>query len=84
MTFLCECCPGTASEYARYIIHLQLAHPLGDLARAVEPSLFGTHLINEAPSQHPRVWDRWDQGGRSGPARRHRPPDAPAPEPVWV
>lgn len=70
MTFQCECCPRTASDYQRYIIHLDLGHPVGELARAVEPTLFGSVTINEAPAAKPRVWDRWDRGGRSGPPTR--------------
>ena len=72
MTLFCECCPFVheTPDYDRYIIHLQLAHPLGELARAVEPSLFGGAVLNEAPAAKPRIWDRWDRGGRSGPATR--------------
>ena len=70
MTFQCDCCPRTADQYVRYILHLQLGHPLGELARAVEPSLFGSATINEAPAAQPRVWDRWDKGGKSGRATR--------------
>lgn len=77
MTFLCECCPKTADQPVRYFLHLLLAHETGVLARAVEPSLFGTPTLDESPPNRPRVWDRWDKGGRNGPVRRTH---APAPE----
>jgi hypothetical protein len=67
---MCEVCPSAADQYVRYIIHLDLAHDVGDLARAVEPSLFGTVIHSEAPPKHPRIWDRWDKGGKSGPPTR--------------
>lgn len=83
MTFLCECCPTLCKSVDAYFGHLITYHDTGELARVLEPSLFGGAVLNEAPAAHPRVWDRWDQGGRSGPARR-TPPDAPAPEPARV
>lgn len=70
MTLICEVCSRTADQPSRYFIHLAIAHQTGELARAVEPTLFGTATISEAPPSHPRVWDRWDRGGRSGPAIR--------------
>jgi hypothetical protein len=70
LTFQCEVCPRTATDYARYIIHLDLAHPVGELARIIEPSLFGIVVLNEAPASHLRIWDRWDKGGKSGPPTR--------------
>lgn len=70
MTFLCEVCGRIADQPVRYFLHLILAHETGALARAVEPSLFGGAVMNESPPKHPRVWDRWDRGGKSGPATR--------------
>jgi hypothetical protein len=76
MTWKCEICsrsdesrgPTFTSAWA-YFWHLA-AHDPGSLARAVEPSLFGTPKINQAQPKFPRVWDRWDRGGRSGRVRR--------------
>ncbi len=81
MTLDCEMCPATASSFWAYVWHLNSTdaygnrrHPSGDLARAVERSLLGETLIDEAPAKHKRIWDRWDRGGRSGPVRQIRAP----------
>jgi hypothetical protein len=70
LIYQCEVCTRLADQYVRYIIHLDIGHPLGDLARAVEPALLGSTAIDESPPKHPRVWDRWDRGGKSGPPVR--------------
>ncbi len=77
-------CPSTAQTFEDYIWHLNSwnvygnrEHPPGDLARAVEPSLLGETVMDEAPPKYPRVWDRWDRGGRSGSVRQMRPPNTP-------
>ena len=74
LIFQCEVCPATAASAWAYVYHLDAAHPVGELARAVEPSLFGSVVINEASAAKPRVWDRWDQGGKSGRATRRPGP----------
>jgi hypothetical protein len=74
LTYCCEICTRTADQPVRYFLHLLLGHPIGDLARAVEPSLLGGTHISESPPTKPRIWDRWDKGGRSGPPTRRPGP----------
>jgi len=71
VTFICEVCGRSSLDAVRYVIHLDLAHPVGELARAVEPSLLGGVMEPRPEYTHRHADpDPWHKGGRSGLARR--------------
>ena len=81
LTWTCEVCEVRGrfllfSSAWSYQWHLSNTHDSGDLARVVEPGLFGTTHSDQAPPAQPRVWDRWDRGGYSKPPRPRRICDA--------